>query len=168
MGTHRFTNCTWALSTAIIVNSSNATDIHFVNCDMGVTKGLTEWLDKTDGSMLRWIFSGCHFPAPVDATNPVIHIQTVTASSVLFTGCAFQTNSTHPFIISADATFSCIVVGCDLVDDDAAYISGSFLDSVFGPNIPPDFDINVSGGSGNLYIGLLASLTGETGTTKVP
>ena len=154
----RFTNCRWpGVSDFIRVFVINFSDCHFVNCHMGITQKL--WFHSTgNASFFNLSFTDCEFPQPSAASGAVLWFDSVSSNTAIsFTGCNFQrgAGNTAPYIRSDDVSTEVSVVGCFLEDGDTVIpISGIFVNSVFGPNMPGNFLLELDSGSSNvLYVG---------------
>ncbi len=168
---HYFDTCNFGSANEKITTDSTFSVV-FNNCTTGTSgsgKIFFDVLSGGGGGTLQ--FSGCDMGKP-GSTSGIIHINSGASAGieVIISGSIltfFTGQATWPHI-NAEREITLSLVGNSLDDADQPSVVGSYVDSVFGPNIPADFDIDVTAGSGNVYHGLLATLTGETGTTKIP
>ncbi len=163
-----FDNCRWDTGAYIVATETDMNRISFSNCELQ-TSATNNWMhiNGTTNSINGVTFSNCMW-LTAKATTGSIYIQSMNSgagAAMSFTGCSFDPGA-DPFIKSDEPDhFECSIVGCS-TDSSSPLVVGTFHDSVFGPNTHPDFDINITGGARNLYIGTKATLTGETGTVK--
>lgn len=163
---HLFTNCRWSDGADKIVSTSTVTGAVFNGCTMDTSGAAKRWFHKNGGA-ITMVLANCRMAKPPD-TDGTIYIQSASAAAVIQVGgCIFQKNSTHPFITSDVAATNLTLVNCNLESAADPAIEGVFVNSVFGPNFPPNFDIDTNGASsGNLYIGTNTGLTDDTGTSS--
>ncbi len=166
INTSTFTNCRWSATGKITCTNANINDTHFVGCDMRITNDNWLHVDSAIAQLQGITFTGCNFSTP--QSTGTIYIETMQATngtSMLFSACTFITSGNSPQIQSDDTDFNVSIIGCDFISNANPVVVGSFTDSTFGPNSPPDFDIDVTaGGGGNVYRGTKEFLTGKVGT----
>ncbi len=175
---HQFVDCIFykggaTASDPIFALNNGIHEATFTGCRMYPNEGgsSTMFMVKNGTGRFHLLFTDCrfsdHFPS---AGSPSALLVTATGANsfVSFENCSYRdVGGDNPaFIKSDDTDVRAIVSGCDLINNSQPAIVGSFTDSIFGPNHPPDFDINIDGGTGNVYYGTNTSLTGETGTVK--
>ncbi len=167
-----FSSCRWNTGAQILVTGGcDLNGVGFSNCEMFNT---TTWMhvNSASSNVNALMLSNCLFTNNV--TNGNIYIQDlqnttdVSKRGLIVTGCSFKGGS-NPFIkCDASEAQELSLVGNN-VNSDSPVVVGQFNRSTFGPNWPPNFDINISAGAGNMYVGSNISLTGKTGTqTMMP
>jgi len=169
---HYFIGCHWEDGVNIVI-TAECDDIYFVGCNFGTGNqagGTTKFSYNAGSSLLDVTFVSCEFPSP-DSTNGIIYVQACLADSVMkIIGCTFRQegSETNPYIKSDNTNLSVTANGnLFRAGDEYPIFKGSFENSVFGPNHPSDYDIDIDAGSNNVYYGSKTSLTGEVGTKKI-
>jgi hypothetical protein len=166
---HYFINCYWPATNDRIIATGNIDHVSFIGG--GCTNLGKKFLHFNDpnGTIRGLSFTDFDF-APSPNADGVIHIEDTgggqSEAEIRITGCHLENTTANP-LIHAEGTGD--VVRLALIANDfglstGPIVTGEYNDSVFGPNVPADFDINVTAGSGNLYIGTNVALTGDTGT----
>jgi hypothetical protein len=161
---HIFWGCNWTANADTITSTGNMTGfVAFTNCYIGGTSGRT-WFTKNGGSMSALIIDGCNLGSP--GTNGIVYIQSVTSGAVLrIVNCRGSANGTNPYVRSDDSDLQFITMGCDWADNGSDAFVGQFKNSVFGPCIPNNYNIQVNTtSSGNTYYGT-GAVTGTAATS---
>jgi hypothetical protein len=143
------------------VISASTCNGRFVAVKFGTSGGAGNWLQFTNNTAGRWMVDNCQFASPANA-NGAIYIASISGNfEIAVIGSRFGRNagSSNPLITSADAAASGIFIGNmfeadslgNYVEDWAGVsISGSFDDSVFGPNYPSTAQYDITG-SNNVF-----------------
>lgn len=161
-----FTNCffggdasnagAFELTSTYVGASPDIKNLSFVGCTFSYEDHSSEWAFiklGIAGGLSSWFYnvaiSGCTFvvPASVGVGDPPIHILWAPNSAeddlirVAFVGNSFVRHLTGGRIE-------------DLTTSSRSYsVKGYFHRSVFGPNCPSDFEVELLGGTKNLYVG---------------
>jgi len=146
------------LNRGVLING-NSISGRFTAIKFGTSGVTATWLKFTGGMVGRWVVSNCQFDSPADATGS-IYFENVSGSfEIAVIGNRFTTGSSKPMITSADASVMAIIIGNVFQRDGAGNhvedyggvsISGSFTDSVFGPNYPSTAQYDITG-SNNIF-----------------
>lgn len=165
---HVFDHCEWVgTTTSISVTGADLSNVRFVGCVQG-TPGQIFYHQNSASSYAEGLaFIGCFFQYP--SANGTIYVQAAQGGVLLagptVIGCHFDkaASSTNPFIKCATANAKAwMISGNNFSDQTGGYvedlggvsITGVFVDSVFGPNTPADFGVQLDATSaGNHYVG---------------
>jgi len=161
---HNFVNCRWSGSADIIqLNGSGSFGADFTGCILETSGVAKTFMDIIDGAAtLR--FSDCWFGGP--GTNGNIYVESTADANITITvnGCTFQANGTNPYVKFARLG-RLLLSGCWMEDNGSIDITGIFQNSTFGPNYPPDTNVQLDATSAtNMYVGT-GTVSGAAATT---
>lgn len=150
-----FVGCHWSGASDIIVSTGVLGNLNFQGCRMPSGK----WFHKNGGGGGTIKMSGCKIGGP--SADGSIHIQSASGTvHLLLNEVTFQASGSSPYIKSETAQTRLSIANCELEDNGSIDITGIFTNSTFGPNTPPDTNVELlSGSAGCVYIGT-GSVTG--------
>ncbi len=175
-----FMNMQWSgfVTNSKIEALADVVDVSFTTCELGlsVAQRFIKLGETGAGGRIQVIglrFTDCYMPMPPNSDGIIwiANLNTlVPAPSVILNGNVWRDNSTHPYVTSTGETDSPRVVANsnDWGNNVDPIFVGDFSQSSFGINTPPEYDINITAGAGNIYYGTNVGLTGVTGTVSMP